>query len=89
MLSDWAALVSGAPSALAGTDMNMPGFVGYGIGDQNQQNPAEATNSFWGKALVDLVNNGTVPEWRVTDMVVRTMSAFFKMGQDRGYPPIK
>lgn len=27
-------------SAMGGLDMNMPGFIGYGIGDQNQQDPA-------------------------------------------------
>jgi beta-glucosidase len=47
------------------------------------------TNSFWGKALVELVQNGTLPEWRVDDMVTRTMAAFFQMGQDQGYPAVK
>ena len=95
-------------SAQAGMDMNMPGFVGYGKGDQNQQDPAvnssfvytllslrlilhcqNANNSFWGHALIDFVQDGSLPEWRVTDMVTRTMAAFFKMGQDQNYPPVK
>src|ERR1700761_8803109 len=40
MLSDWAALVSGIPPALAGGDMNMPGFIAYGNGPQDEENPA-------------------------------------------------
>lgn len=88
MLSDWAGINGGLQSAVGGMDMNMPGFVGYGIGDQNQTDPANATNSFWGKALVEFVQNGTLPEWRVDDMVTRTMAAFYKMGQDQGYPAL-
>lgn len=89
LLSDWAAIQGGRASALGGADMDMPGFVGYGIGDQDQEDPAEATNSFWGRALGDMVRNGTVEEWRVDDMVTRTMGAFFMMGQDEGYPAVK
>jgi hypothetical protein len=33
-------MVSGAPSALAGTDMDMPGFVGYGMGPDNSPDPS-------------------------------------------------
>jgi hypothetical protein len=33
-MSDWAAMINGVQPALAGLDMNMPGFVGYGVGDQ-------------------------------------------------------
>ncbi|KZS91574.1 hypothetical protein SISNIDRAFT_413800 [Sistotremastrum niveocremeum HHB9708] len=89
LLSDWAALESGAASALAGTDMNQPGFIGYGIGPQNEPNPSTANNSFWGEALAQMVANGTVPEWRVDDMVVRIMSAYYEMGQDKDYPAVK
>jgi beta-glucosidase len=28
-MSDWAAMINGVQPALAGLDMNMPGFVGY------------------------------------------------------------
>jgi hypothetical protein len=34
IVSDWAAMINGVQPALAGLDMNMPGFVGYGVGDQ-------------------------------------------------------
>ncbi|KAH8921781.1 glycoside hydrolase family 3 protein [Atractiella rhizophila] len=85
MLSDWAAMVSGVNSALAGTDMNMPGFTAYD-GRPSEPNPTNTTHSYWGSALIEAVRNGSVPEARVTDMVVRTMSAYYKLGQDKNYP---
>lgn len=68
-MSDWAAMINGVQPALAGLDMNMPGFVGYGVGPQNDPDPATATNSWWGAQLIDMVNNGSVAESRVDDMV--------------------
>ena len=41
-----------------------------------------ARDRWWGSALIEAVRNGSVPEARVTDMVVRTMAAYYKMGQD-------
>ncbi|KAJ7182195.1 glycoside hydrolase superfamily [Mycena crocata] len=88
IVSDWAAMINGVQPALAGLDMNMPGFVGYGVGPQNGPDPSTATNSFWGAALIEMVNNGSVPESRVDDMVTRTIAAWYKMGQDRDYPDV-
>ncbi|KAH7100163.1 glycoside hydrolase superfamily, partial [Auriculariales sp. MPI-PUGE-AT-0066] len=59
LLSDWAAMKSGVSSALAGTDMNMPGFKSYGT-PVNVSDPSHETNSWWGANLVDAVNNGSV-----------------------------
>lgn len=50
--------------------------------------PAVEPNSLWGAALVEMVNNGTVPIERVDDMVTRTMTAYYKLGQDQGYPAV-
>ncbi|KAF7324634.1 Beta-glucosidase [Mycena kentingensis (nom. inval.)] len=86
IISDWAAMIDGVEPALAGLDMNMPGFVGYGIGEQNAPDPSKATNSWWGAALIEMVRNGSVPESRVDDMVVRTFAAWYKLGQDKGFP---
>ena len=36
---------------------------------------------FWGPALVELVNNGTVPEDRVTDQVIRLLMPLAHLGQ--------
>jgi beta-glucosidase len=88
IMSDWAAMINGVQPALAGLDMNMPGFKAYGQGEQNEANPAEAKNSWWGASLVEAVKNGSVPEARLDDMVVRTFAAIYKLGQDRGYPPL-
>ncbi|KAJ7164325.1 glycoside hydrolase superfamily [Mycena filopes] len=88
IMSDWAAMINGVQPALAGLDMNMPGFVGYGVGPQAAPDPSKATNSYWGAALVDMIHNGSVPEARLDDMVIRSLSAWYKMGQDSGYPPV-
>ncbi|KAJ7591633.1 glycoside hydrolase superfamily [Mycena floridula] len=88
IMSDWAAMIEGVQPALAGLDLNMPGFKAYGLGDQEEANPANATNSFWGAALVEAVNNGSVPVSRLDDMVTRIFAAYYKLGQDRNYPPV-
>ncbi|KAJ6578318.1 beta-glucosidase, partial [Mycena capillaripes] len=88
IMSDWAAMINGVQPALAGLDMNMPGFFAYGQGPQDEPNPVTATNSWWGASLIDMVNNGSVPEARVDDMVTRTLAAWYKMGQDNNYPEV-
>ncbi|KAF7335801.1 Fn3-like domain-containing protein [Mycena venus] len=88
VMSDWAAMINGVQPALAGLDLNMPGFVGYGIGPQDEGDPSTATNSWWGAALIEMVNNGSVPESRVDDMVTRTIATWYKLGQDTGYPDV-
>ncbi|RYP50195.1 hypothetical protein DL769_010986 [Monosporascus sp. CRB-8-3] len=67
VVSDWAAQHSGVNSALAGLDMTMPG-----------SSSNEPYNSYWGGALTEAVLNGTVPQWRLDDMVVRIMAAYYK-----------
>ncbi|KAF7344682.1 Beta-glucosidase [Mycena venus] len=88
IVSDWAAMINGVQPTLAGLDMNMPGFIGYGVGPQSAPDPSKATNSYWGAALVEMVRNGSVPEARLDDMVIRTLAAWYKMGQDRNYPDV-
>ncbi|KAF7358310.1 Beta-glucosidase [Mycena venus] len=88
VMSDWAAMIDGIQPALAGLDMNMPGFFAYGRGPQTEGNPDTATNGWWGANLIEMVKNGSVPEARVDDMVVRTFAAYYKLGQDLGYPEI-
>lgn len=72
VMSDWGAHHSGVGSALAGMDMSMPGDIEFGTG-----------TSFWGTNLTAAVLNGTVPQYRVDDMAVRIMSAYFKVGRDQ------
>lgn len=40
----------------------------------------------WGDKLTEAVKNGTVPEARITDMVIRTIAAYYQMGQDKDFP---
>ncbi|KAH8692819.1 putative beta-glucosidase [Talaromyces proteolyticus] len=77
VMTDWGAQHSGVGDALAGADMDMPGDVAFDSG-----------TAFWGSNLTIAVLNGTVPEWRVDDMAVRIMSAYFKVGRDRSRVPV-
>ncbi|KLJ10364.1 beta-glucosidase A [Blastomyces silverae] len=76
IMSDWQAQHSGVGSALAGLDMSMPGDTVFGTG-----------RSYWGTNLTIAVANGTIPEWRVDDMAVRIMAAYFKVGRDTAKVP--
>ena len=69
VVSDWAGQHSGVSSSLSGLDMSMPGDTGFDTG-----------YTFWGTNLTIAVLNGTVPEWRIDDMVMRIMAAYFKVG---------
>lgn len=77
IMSDWQAQHSGVGSALAGLDMSMPGDTEFNTGE-----------SFWGTNLTISVVNGTIPEWRVDDMAVRIMAAYYKVGRDEVQVPV-
>lgn len=77
VMSDWQAQKSGISSALAGLDMTMPGDTLFNSGV-----------SFWGANLTLGLVNGTMPEWRLDDMAIRIMSAYFKVGLTLDEPPI-
>lgn len=72
-MSDWGAQHSGALSSLSGLDMAMPGDA--------PPNPAHNA-AYWGSTLTEMVLNGTIPQWRLDDMVVRIMAAYFKVSRD-------
>ncbi|KAH7400063.1 putative beta-glucosidase A [Cadophora sp. MPI-SDFR-AT-0126] len=76
VVSDWWAQHTGVASALAGLDMTM-------AGDQN----LASGNTWWGSNLTAAVLNGTMPQWRLDDMVTRIMSAYFKVGRDTARVP--
>jgi hypothetical protein len=44
--------------------------------------------SYWGTNLTVAVLNGTLPSWRVDDMAMRIMAAYFKVGLTLHEPPI-
>lgn len=77
VMSDWSAQHSGVGSALAGMDMTMPGDVNFDSG-----------TSYWGANLTVAVLNGTVPAWRIDDMAVRIMAAWYYVGRDTHAVPI-
>lgn len=73
VMSDWQAQHAGAATAVAGLDMSMPGDTSFNTG-----------YSFWGGNLTLAVINGTVPAYRIDDMAMRIMAAFFKVGMTPG-----
>ena len=70
VVSDWQAQHTGVAAAVAGLDMSMPGDVTF-----------NSRTSYWGANLTNAVLNGTVPEYRINDMAMRIMAAFFKVGR--------
>jgi beta-glucosidase len=44
--------------------------------------------AFWGYNLTEAVNNGSVAETRLNDMVTRILAAWYFVGQDEGYPEV-
>lgn len=77
VVSDWGAQHSGVGSALAGLDMTMPGDATFLSG-----------NSYWGANLTIAVLNGTIPKWRIDDMAVRILAAWYLVGRDKATIPI-
>ncbi|KAK8137166.1 glycoside hydrolase family 3 protein [Apiospora sp. TS-2023a] len=74
------------------------GFQGYVVTDWGAQHSGVATalagldmvmpfgSQFWGDKLVQAVNNGSVPESRIDDMVTRILSTWYKFNQDTDFP---
>ena len=77
VMSDWQAQHAGVSTALAGLDMTMPGDVLFDSG-----------SSYWGANLTVAVLNGTVPQWRLDDMVIRIIAAWYYVGRDSSSAPI-
>jgi beta-glucosidase len=66
VMTDWGGHHSGVASTLAGLDMSMPGDIGFNSG-----------TSYWGANLTIAVLNGSVPQWRLDDMVTRIVAAWY------------
>jgi beta-glucosidase-like glycosyl hydrolase len=77
VMSDWQAQHTGVASAVAGLDMTMPGDTVFNSG-----------LSFWGTNLTLAVLNGTVPQYRLDDMCMRIMTAYFHVGLTLDEPSI-
>lgn len=78
IMSDWDAQHTTINSALAGLDMTMPGSD-FG---------SPPGSIFWGPHLLEAVNNGSVPQSRLDNMVTRILAAWYLVGQDHGYPEV-
>ena len=55
--------------------MSMPGAVSY-----------TSSINYWGQSLTDYIQNGTIQEDRLTDMVERVVAAWYLVGQDKDFP---
>lgn len=77
LVSDWSGQHSGVSSALAGMDMTMPGDTVF-----------NSDRSYWGANLTIAILNGTVPQWRLDDMAVRIIAAWYYVGRDTASVPI-
>ncbi|KAI5236669.1 hypothetical protein E4T42_09396 [Aureobasidium subglaciale] len=81
VMSDWGAVHSGVASVEGGLDMNMPGGLGnYGT--------VTGVGSYFGGNITAMVNNGTVPESRIDDMIIRQMTPYYWLGQDKDFPTV-
>jgi beta-glucosidase len=76
VMSDWSATHSTA-AVNKGLDMTMPGDITFGSG-----------TSYFGTALVNAVNSGTVSQSRINDMATRILAGWYLLGQDSGYPAV-
>ncbi|KAK4933946.1 hypothetical protein LTR66_015805, partial [Elasticomyces elasticus] len=76
VMSDWGAQHSGVSSALAGLDQSMPGDAAFDSG-----------TSFWGANLTIAVLNGTIPQWRLDDMAIRIMAAYYYVDRENNQVP--
>ncbi|KAJ7028340.1 glycoside hydrolase family 3 protein [Mycena alexandri] len=82
VMSDWGATHdSASDNANAGLDMEQPGdyiVIGGGV-----------FNGFLGiGSLTADVNSGSVPPARLNQMVTRILAAWYRLGQDSGYPAV-
>lgn len=76
VMSDWQATHAGVAAINAGLDMDMPGNIGGSL-----------NISFFGANVTRAVNNGTLDEARLDDMVKRIMTPYYYLQQST-YPPI-
>ncbi|KAF4541774.1 Beta-glucosidase 1 [Lasiodiplodia theobromae] len=78
VMSDWGAVHSGVATIEGGLDMNMPGGIAF----------TTPSPSYWGENATLAVNNGTIPESRLDDMVLRVLTPYFHLGQDQDFPKV-
>jgi beta-glucosidase len=89
VMSDWFGTHSGVKSIEAGLDMTMPGVTEQALASLTLSIPYDQVPSYFGGNLTAAVNNGTIQESRVDDMVHRIMTPYYHLSQDaEGYPSV-
>ncbi|KAL2869121.1 beta-glucosidase [Aspergillus lucknowensis] len=78
VVSDWNAQHSTVDSANNGLDMTMPG--------SDFNDPPGSV--YWGDNLAAAIQDGSVPQERLDDMVTRILSSWYFVGQDQDYPAV-
>ncbi|KAK8162722.1 glycoside hydrolase family 3 protein [Phyllosticta citrichinensis] len=81
VMSDWMGTHGGVASVEAGLDQTMPGAW-------NWEPHFDDVPSWYGGNLTTAVQNGTVAESRLDDMVKRVLTPYFLLGQDEGFPGV-
>jgi beta-glucosidase len=81
VMSDWGGTHSGLASIEAGLDMNMPG--GLGMYGQTYH-----VGSYFGGNVTNAVQNASLPVSRLDDMIIRIMTPYYWLGQDRDFPSV-
>lgn len=81
VMSDWLATHSSVQTVQGGLDMDMPGTLSFSATSGNRP-------SFFGGNLTSLVQNGTISETRLDDMIRRIMTPYFLLKQDQDYPTV-
>lgn len=80
VVSDWGATYAGVKTILAGLDMDMPGSIEYA---------PSTVESFWGYNITTMINNGSITESKLDDMIRRIMTPYYYLQQNQAsYPTI-
>ncbi|KAH6976415.1 glycosyl hydrolase family 3 N terminal domain-containing protein [Ilyonectria sp. MPI-CAGE-AT-0026] len=74
VMSDWFATHSGVKSINAGLDLNMPGVL--------DASSLATGASYWGGNITKYLNEGTVSQKRIDDMIRKIMAPYYLLGQD-------
>ncbi|KAL1591498.1 hypothetical protein SLS60_011890 [Paraconiothyrium brasiliense] len=87
VMSDWGATHTGVAGIEAGQDMDMPGGLGP-YGTAFAEDVPGRMPGFFGGNITLAVNNGSLAETRVDDMIIRIMTPFYALGQDKDFPTV-
>ncbi|MCO5565290.1 hypothetical protein L7F22_018963 [Adiantum nelumboides] len=78
VVSDWSAVFNASSAHNAGVDVTMPGGATTG----------GYRNLVTGQAVIDAVNDGSIPIKRLNNAVERFLTQYYYYGQDEGYPKV-